>query len=168
MKNITLFSLAFAIFVVGNGITMQATSNTDEVIFSLDLLVKRRYKESQSIETLRKQCPELMAYLPDNCSPELRVLIDYIAISGTPVILKFYANWCGPCNRLNPIVEQVATHFGNKICIITINVDTYPRFRSLFNVMYIPTLIYFNNCKEVTRTNSITAEDMIKLIEDMM
>ena len=70
---------------------------------------------------------------------------------GMPVLVDFYATWCGPCKTMAPILEQVATQHGGKVRIIKIDVDRNAAVAQQFRVQSIPTLILFHQGKPVWR-----------------
>ena len=71
--------------------------------------------------------------------------------SEKPVLVDFYADWCGPCNAMDPIVEELATELNEKAKVGKINVDENSDIAVEYNVMSIPTFIIFKNCKEEKR-----------------
>lgn len=65
--------------------------------------------------------------------------------SPVPVLIDFYADWCGPCKAQAPVVQQVASHFGDKVKVIKINTDKNPELSSSLNIKSIPTLMVYQN-----------------------
>ena len=68
-----------------------------------------------------------------------------------PVVVDFWAPWCGPCRAQNPIVEQLAKKHPDRIRIVKVNVDEVEALARQFDVRGIPTLIAFKDGKEKTR-----------------
>ena len=71
--------------------------------------------------------------------------------SEKPVLVDFYADWCGPCNAMAPVIEELATELDGKAKVGKINVDENSDIAVEYNVMSIPTLIVFKNGKEEKR-----------------
>ncbi|MFT7150892.1 MAG: thioredoxin 1, partial [Nonlabens sp.] len=65
----------------------------------------------------------------------------------TPVLVDFYADWCGPCQMMAPVLKEVADEMGDKVKIIKIDVDKNQPIAQRFGVRSIPTLILFKNGK---------------------
>ena len=65
--------------------------------------------------------------------------------SGKPVLVDFWAELCGPCRALTPILEEVAAGYSDKVTIAKLNIDESPQTPSKYGVMSIPTLILFKN-----------------------
>lgn len=66
--------------------------------------------------------------------------------SGT-VLVDFYAEWCGPCKRLGPVLELVADDMGNKVKIYKVNIDKSPNLASEYEVQGVPTMVLLKNGK---------------------
>lgn len=86
--------------------------------------------------------------------------------SDVPVLVDFWAEWCGPCRMVAPILEQLANEVGDKAKIAKINVDTEPELAGRFGVMSIPTLIVFKDGKILNKTVGLKSkEDLKRMLE---
>ncbi|MEX0847175.1 MAG: thioredoxin [Ilumatobacteraceae bacterium] len=69
---------------------------------------------------------------------------EMVAASDTPVIVDFWAEWCGPCKMIAPILSEIAVEQAGKLTVAKLNVDENPDLAMRFNVMSIPTLLVFD------------------------
>jgi len=73
---------------------------------------------------------------------------EVLNVSATqPVLVDFWAEWCGPCKMLGPTVEQIAEENGDKLKVVKVDVDSNPQVASKFGILSIPTLILFKDGK---------------------
>lgn len=72
--------------------------------------------------------------------------------SNIPVIVDFYADWCGPCKMMAPIIDQLATEYEGKVKIGKVNTDENRAIASKYNIMSIPTIIFIKDGEVVETT----------------
>lgn len=70
--------------------------------------------------------------------------------SDIPVLVDFWAEWCGPCKAITPILDEISNEFGDKVLIGKVNVDEVKEVPVKYGIRSIPTLLFFNN-GEITR-----------------
>ena len=87
--------------------------------------------------------------------------------SEKPVLVDFFATWCGPCQTLAPILKEVKDSLGNRISIIKIDVDKNQQIASQYQVRGVPTMILFQNGKQLWRQSGVLSRsDLIKVIAE--
>jgi thioredoxin 1 len=69
---------------------------------------------------------------------------ELVAKSDIPVLLDFYANWCGPCKILTPIIEELAEEYDGRALVAKVNTEVNPRLSQHFKIKSIPTLIFIH------------------------
>ena len=84
--------------------------------------------------------------------------------SDKPVLVDFWAAWCGPCQSLSPVVEKLAGDFSGKAKMVKCNVDDHPEVASQFGIMGIPTLILFAGGEEKERLVGVQNEDKLRRV----
>jgi thioredoxin 2 len=72
---------------------------------------------------------------------------DVVERAGLPVLVDFWAPWCGPCRMVSPALEQIATELAGRIKLVKVNVDSSPALQQRFSVQSIPTLMVFRQGK---------------------
>jgi thioredoxin 1 len=87
--------------------------------------------------------------------------------SEKPVLVDFFATWCGPCQMLLPVLNQVKESFKDRITIIKIDVDKNQEMAQKYQVRGVPTLMLFQEGKQLWRQSGVlTKEEIIKIILD--
>ncbi len=80
---------------------------------------------------------------------------ELITSTNLPVLVDFYATWCGPCQMMGPILEQVKTQMGSRVKVVKIDTEKYPSLASEYQIKALPTLILFQNGEPVLRINGV-------------
>ncbi len=81
-------------------------------------------------------------------------------LNGERVVVDFYANWCGPCKMLRPILDEIAAL--EKIKIVSIDVDSADELASKYGIISIPCVILFENGKELTRSVGLKSREELE------
>lgn len=84
----------------------------------------------------------------------------------TPVLVDFFATWCGPCQTMMPILDDVKAKMGDAVKILKIDIDKNPQVAAAFNVRSVPTLMVFREGTVQWRQSGVVpASELVKLIE---
>jgi thioredoxin len=80
---------------------------------------------------------------------------DLLDNSPVPVLVDFYATWCGPCQMMAPILEQVGANFRDRLQVVKIDTDRYPGLASQYHIEALPTLVLFKNGQPADRIEGV-------------
>lgn len=80
------------------------------------------------------------------------------------VLVDFYADWCGPCRMLSPILEALASEMNDKMQVVKLDVDHAPKTTTTYQITSVPTMIVFKNGKEADRIVGLKDLDTLKKI----
>jgi len=89
--------------------------------------------------------------------------------SNKPVLVDFWAAWCGPCKMIAPLLDQAAAEFGDKVKICKMDVDTNKDTPANFNIRGIPTLIIFKNgAPAATKVGAMSKNELVQFIQSAL
>lgn len=94
---------------------------------------------------------------------------ELISDSTKPLLVDFYAQWCGPCQMMARILEEVNSQMGHQLQIVKVNTETYPELASKYQVYSLPTLVLFKQGQPVDRIEGvIPAHQLIRRLQQFM
>ena len=93
-----------------------------------------------------------------------------IIASGKPVVIDFWATWCGPCQRMTPIVEELAEEYKDTVVIGKYNIEEENDLAAQYRIMSIPTILFFKNGEQVRdlRLTGATRDELKTRIEKLL
>jgi thioredoxin 1 len=91
---------------------------------------------------------------------------DGVVTSERPVVVDFWAEWCGPCRAIGPMLEEIAREQGEQVTIAKVNVDEHPALAGRFGIRSIPTLMFFKDgALQETLVGVVPKPEILKRIE---
>lgn len=89
--------------------------------------------------------------------------------SDKPVIIDFWAEWCGPCRMVSPIVEEISEDFKGKVIVAKVDVDSNPGISSKFGIRNIPTIMFFKDGKMVDKqVGAVPKSNLVSKLEPLL
>ncbi len=94
---------------------------------------------------------------------------DLLSGSEVPVLVDFYASWCGPCQMMAPILEQVNAQLKQRLRVVKIDTDKYPQIASQYQIHALPTLVLFKQGQPVDRIEGVMpAERLLQHLQTLI
>lgn len=142
MKKILILGLFLVIFIMGAFALSNQQSNNNSELKS-NVIIELSESDFKSI-------------VGDYKAKEWKL------VSPTPVIIDFYAPWCGPCKKLAPILENVAKKYEGKVTIYKVNTDNNKELARRFNIRSLPTLVYMSKDGKISDTQGLVPQSTIE------
>ena len=93
---------------------------------------------------------------------------DGVVTSERPVVIDFWAPWCGPCRVVAPVLEEIVSELGDQVTVGKVNVDEHPALASRFGIQAIPQLVFFKDGAEKDRlVGAVPKREILKRLQNL-
>jgi thioredoxin len=120
-----------------------------------------------ALESSRKATRAVLFFMA--VKKEFTSFQDLLAGSDLPVLVDFYATWCGPCQMMSPILDRVNTQLKGRLQVVKIDTDKYPQLASQYEIHALPTLVLFKNGQPFEKIEGVVpAEQLIQRLQGLI
>ncbi|MEL0081756.1 MAG: thioredoxin TrxA [Gammaproteobacteria bacterium] len=92
-----------------------------------------------------------------------------VLAAAKPVLVDYWAEWCGPCKMIAPVLEEICAEYGDKIDVVKLNIDENPQTPPKYGIRGIPTLMIFKDGKvEATKVGAVTKSQLAAFIDEAL